>query len=225
MTKIKPGNLPVKPVYNDPLEITEAVVMIWTGTGCSFSQYKFTPGEYIFDDLLNDIGMEDKVFRPHDLDYAIIPGVQMMYTSDRKNGNLNPVATKILLDYFKLEVPVISDVVDIFRYCPHGPVVFPNMNADRLRAVWPSLFRSHMPYEQLRRVKGSHSIKQYIEMYKNSNEPGIFNLILASLGETRRQITAGTLDRVLSTIIGAAISIALEPWGFNNFNIFNKIGV
>lgn len=175
-----------------------------------------------FNDLLPDC----------DLDYYVAnlasgAPLYMLYTKNPAAGDVNPVATRVLLDQFKLSLPRVSHNVNILEFAPRGSVVFHSPHqavaTDEIVHHWPILFRACMPYVAFLARTPTHTVRNFVKAYRDIQHDvdAVVNVAQTHLQIKidREHLTAGVIERVESTVIGAAIARMFEPIGFLVFNV------
>jgi hypothetical protein len=171
-----------------------------------------------------------------DMDYRILPPyIYMLYSSRKEVGDVNPVATRILLDKFLLEPVPVSSNIDLLQTAPRGTVFFRrvdenqqpvNVTVDYIRRHWHYLFTHGMPYMRMSTRLYANTYFDFLRMYREIDT--YMNDIMTKDMMMKKPIPVHCLrcmdiDNIYTTIMGAAIRRLYACLNFDDFNDINKI--
>lgn len=157
-------------------------------------------------------------------------------------GEVNPVATRILMDNLLLEPAVVrDDATELMQTCPRGNVVFCACDTPSgtivdlplivLQSIWHTLFRENMPYTQLladvRAKQPKYPLRAACGLYKRllKNDSLVWRIATTYLQVPRRgdDIRSSDLDKVFCTVHSAALAVLFEAHGFLEYNTFDTL--
>lgn len=193
--------------------------------------------------LLRFLGGHQPLYAPLDIDNRVLATTDtylyMVYTTGAKVPvcldplQLNPVATRIILDHFKLEPTTDTPSNDSLKDCPYGCCVFILTNKERvlqnltiefLYQQWPLLFANGCPY-QLFANELLVAVDAVQRLRRNFYD---YNHVLVNYLKEPKQQLASQRHRVEQVYHGAYIYLLyMERWdSLNNpgqLQVFKKI--